>query len=449
MPKDRQDSTRSLWHRVREGDIVLLTGRELLLIGLGLLVIAAAFFWVLFTYIEPPPPKRVTITSGDESGAYFAYAKKYAAQFQKQGITLDVLPSKGSVENLARLTDPKAGVEIGLMQSGLGDNGQTSQLESLASIAYEPIWIFYKTSSSSDRLTTVGPLLGKRIAIGPEGSGTRIAALKLLNGNGIDARSATLSDQTGSEAVQALVGGKVDAIVVVAAADAPSVVQALDAGLEPISYARADAYVRLMPWLSKVTLPRGVISLARDLPHEDIVLVASAANLVVRKDLHPAIAYLLMEIAADVHRPPTITNSLGEFPSEKSLDFVQSNESKRFFKTGLPLLQRYMPFWVANLLERLTVTLLPLLAIAIPLVRFLPKLLDWRERARILRIYAELKRLEQEGELRPSNRATAVAHLDRLDISLGATKLGVDHAVDMYNLKAHLDMLRARIKLVP
>jgi uncharacterized protein len=197
------------------------------------------------------------------------------AQFKKHGITLDVLPSKGSVENLERLAAPNSTVAIGLMQSGIADPERAPALESLSSVAYEPIWVFYKPRPGLPRTTTIEPLRGQRIAIGPVGSGTRVVALKLLKANNIDERSATLSEETGSQAIQAVASGVIDAAFLVAAADAPSVVQALSTGLEPVSFARADAYVRMLPWLSKIVLPRGVISLASDLPRDDVTLVAA------------------------------------------------------------------------------------------------------------------------------------------------------------------------------
>jgi TRAP transporter TAXI family solute receptor len=435
----------SIWQRVRTGDLELLNDRELLQVGLVLALLVAAMLWVLFTYIEPPPPKRVVMTTGGETGAYFAWGTKYAQQFKKHGIALEVRPSKGSVENLERLAAPNSTVTIGLMQSGIADPERAPDLESLSSVAYEPIWVFYKPRSGSPRTTTLEPLRGQRIAIGPVGSGTRVVALKLLQTNNIDEHSATLSEETGSQAVQALASGSIDAAFMVAAADAPSIVQALSAGLEPVSFARADAYVRMLPWLSKLVLPRGVISLANDLPRDDITLVATSANLVVHKDLHPAIAFLLMDVAADVHKAPTIINGLREFPSEKSLDFPQSTESQRYFKNGRPFLQRYLPFWLANLLERLAITLLPALAIIVPLVQLLPKLFAWRGKARILRLYHEIEHLERQGALVATDRPGARAQLDRIEASLAKLTLGVDHYVDSYNLKGHLDMLRARL----
>jgi TRAP transporter TAXI family solute receptor len=436
----------TLWARVRAGDFELLTDRELWLVALGAAAVLASLLWLLFSWLEPPPPKRVRITTGSETGAYFSYGKKYAEALKKHGITLEVMPSKGSVENLQRLTDTqtdtrehrKAAVMVGLLQSGVGDAETAPDLEGLASVAYEPIWVFHKPASPGARLSGLRPLLGQRVAIGPEGSGTRVAALKLLKANGLDASNTTLLPLSGSEATQALARGELDAAFVVAAADAPLVVQALDAGLEPVSFATADAYVRQMPWLTRVVLPRGVVNLARNLPREDVVLVASTATLVVHKDLHPAIAFLLMDVAADVHKVPALTNAPREFPNERAMDFAQSAESQRYFKTGRPFLQRYLPFWLANLLERLAVTLVPALAVAIPLVQFLPRYLGWREKSHILRLYHELELLQDAGQLN-------AAHLDRVEAALARLPLGVDRYVDAYNLKGHLDMMRARL----
>jgi TRAP transporter TAXI family solute receptor len=439
----------SLWARIRAGDFELLTDRELWLVSLASIAVLASLLWVLFSWLEPPPPKRVRITTGSETGAYFAYGKQYAEAFKKHGITLEVMPSKGSVENLQRLTDTKtatraernAAVMVGLLQSGIGDAETSPDLEGLASVAFEPIWVFHKPRSPAQRLTGLRPLLGQRVAIGPEGSGTRVAALKLLKANGLDASNTTLVPLAGSEAVQALTRGELDAAFVVAAAQAPSVLQALDGGLEPVNFVNADAYVRQLPWLSRVVLPRGVVSLARDLPREDVVLVASTATLVVHKDLHPALAFLLMDVAAEVHKNPALTNGPREFPTDRAMDFAQSAESQRYFKTGRPFLQRYLPFWLANLLERLAVTLVPALAVAIPVVQFLPRYLAWREKSRILRLYHEVELLQEAGRLN-------AAHLDRVEAALARLPLGVDRYVDAYNLKGHLDMMRSRLLAV-
>jgi TRAP transporter TAXI family solute receptor len=428
----------TLWARLRSGDFELLTGRELWWVSLAVVAALASALWLLFSTLEPPPPKTVRITTGSPTGAYFAYGQKYAEHFKKHGITLEVMTSRGSVENLARLVDPAAGVMVGLLQSGVGDAAAHPQLDGLASVAYEPIWVLHKPRTAAERLTSLLPLRGKRVAIGAEGSGTRAAALKLLKAGGADDSNTTLLPLGGSAAVQALNTGQVDAVFLVAAADAPVVLEALDAGLEPISLDTADAYVRLMPWLQRIVLPRGVVNLQRNLPRQDVVMVASTATLVVHRDLHPAIAYLLMDAASQVHRAPALTNAQHEFPNERSMGFEQSAESQRFFKTGRPFLQRYLPFWLANLLERLAVSLLPALAVGVPLVRLLPRWLAWRERSALLRLYHQAELLQAQGRL-------GEADITRLAVALDALPLSVGNYVDAHNMRSHLEAMRSRL----
>ena len=225
MPKHfhKHTETPSVWYRIRNFEFVLLSDKELFKVGLILALLVAALLWMLFSWIEPPPPKRVVMTTGGQTGAYFAYANKYAAEFKKQGITLDVQASKGSVENLARLNDPKSGVSIGLVQSGIGDAEAQPELESLASVAYEPIWIFYKPTAGESPITTLKPFRGKRIAIGPEGSGARVAALKIFKLNEIEVSNSQFSELAGSDAVAAVLAGSLEAALVVAS-DRKSVV---------------------------------------------------------------------------------------------------------------------------------------------------------------------------------------------------------------------------------
>jgi len=440
---------RSVWQLLRAGEFVLLSDRQLTRVALVLVLVLAGLFWALLQVLEPPPPRRVSITTGGPSGAYHAFAQRYAEAFRREGITLELRPSAGSVENLARLADPAAGVAIGLVQSGLGDPQRQPGLLSLASVAHEPVWLLHRPRPGVPAPDSPIALAGGVIAVGPEGSGTRVVALRLLEAHGLAVPPQRLSPLSGSEAVQALIEGRVDALFLVAAVDAPSVMQALEAGLVPVSFARADALVRRMPWLSKVTLPRGVISLARDLPAEDVSLVAVAANLVVRDDLHPAITYLLMDVATQVHRPPTLLSAPGEFPSERQLDFAHSAQSQRYFRSGRPFLQRYLPFWVASLLERLALTLMPALAIVLPLARWLPGLLGWRAMSRILKLYHEIEQLDARGELDPQRRASALAHLDRVEGLLRGANLGARRHMEKYHLKAHLEMLRARLGARP
>jgi TRAP transporter TAXI family solute receptor len=444
----------SVLHRVLHGHLVLLSTREMWLVAGALAALAALVFWAVLAVWSPPPPKTVRITTGGEAGAYYLYANRYAEHFKRHGLKLEVLPSKGSQENLQRLggpdvarKDPKR-VDLALVQSGMVEDPSTyPHLESLASVAFEPIWVFYKPVDTKHRLSQLAELQGKRIAIGPDGSGTRVVAQRLLNLNGITAQSAKLSELAGAAAIDAVVAGAVDFAIIVSSVEAPNVEKALTSGLRAMDFINADAYVRLYPWLTKLTLPRGVVNMARDSPDEDITLMATTANLVARADTHPALTFLMLDIAADVHAAPTRMSKLREFPSQQSLDFAQSEESKRFFKTGRPVLQQYLPFWLANLIERLLVSLVPVLAVLLPAAQIIPKLIHWREKAKITQLYDRVQSMEANGVLRPkdaSGLAQANQLLDDVRGDIDRLRLEPELHVDVYNLKAHVDFVRAQ-----
>ena len=439
-----KNNLQSLWEKIRANNWVILNRAEtrLAIIIVGTLLAAALF--ALFRFIEPPPPKVIKISTGAKTGAYYNYAQRYATELKKHGIQLDILDSSGSVQNLARLNDPKSGVSLAFIQTGVGDQQTSPDLESLASVAYEPVWVLSKPNKSINQLIDAK---GKRIAIGADGSGSQPVALSLLGANGITATNTTFMPIGAADAYVQLQQDVVDVIITVAAPNAPIIEQSLNAGLSVMDFNQADAYVRRFPWLSKVTLPKGSSSFALNLPAKDIQLIAANANIVARADAHPAIAFLLMETASEVHAGSGLVHNVKQFPNEQSLQFPQSDESKRFFKTGRPFLQRYLPFWLANLFERLLVSIVPVLAVAIPLIKLVPAYFDFQEKSEILQIYDE--GMQTDGGFR-SNKLTKVAALDQiahLNQRLDKLNLGASRHIDVYNLRAHLKLIRERLEI--
>ncbi len=433
---------RGLKDKILAGNWVIFTARELWwLIAISTLVIATVLY-VLFRHIEPPPPKTVTISAGAKSGAYFQFAQRYAAEMKKHGIILRVLESSGSVENLAHVSDSKSGVDFAFIQTGITDGGQSPALESLASVAFEPVWVL---SAPSVTLARLVELKGTRIAIGAAGSGTQPVARELLRANQITAENATFIEMNAADGMAALAGNALDAVITIAAANAPVIENALAAGISVMEFDQADAYARRFAWLAKVTLPKGSASLAADQPARDITLVAASANLVARADTHRAIAFLLLDIASDIHANAGPLHTLKQFPNEQNLQFAQSEESKRFFKSGRPVLQRYLPFWLANLVERLLVSIIPALAIGIPLAKLIPAFFDYREKAAVLLLYEEADLLERavKGGMQSTDQMRLT--LDDIEQRLAKLGLGASRHVDVYNLRGHLDLLRARL----
>jgi len=407
--------------------------------------ILVATFWVAFQFVQPAPPKKVVMSSGSEGGAYESYAAQYRDVLAADGIQVELRPSEGSVENLKRLMDESSGVSIGFVQGGITKAGDDEDLMSLAGLYYEPLWVFYRGGAELDHISR---LRGRRIAIGPEGSGTRPLALQVLKLAGMDGRNTTLLDLDANRAAEALLRGEIDAAMMVADTDTPLVARLLrDRRVRLMSFAQAEALTRHLHFLSHVVLPEGGIDFAANLPTRDVHLVAPTANLVVRDDLHPALISLLMEAATEIHGGAGLLRKAGEFPSAKGVDLAMSVDAERYLKSGPPFLQRHLPFWLAVLIDRLVVMLVPVLAILIPVVRFTPTVYAWRIKSRIYRWYGKLKVLEidmQSAKNADEVRAL-VERLDAIEQSVSRIPTPLAFSEYLYNLRSHIELVRGRL----
>jgi TRAP-type uncharacterized transport system substrate-binding protein len=437
----------SFLQKVFRGEFLLLTRGEQTRLALMLLALLALLLWFLFRFIEPPPPKVIRISTGSASGAYTLYAKQYAVALKKHGVSLEIVNSAGSVENLQRLDDPKQKIDLAFVQGGVSTGALHPRVEALASVAYEPIWCFYnkKRFDAAKPPTRLSDMAGRLLAIDAPGSGVHAAASQLLEMNKLPAQGALISPLGGMQAVDAVLAGTLDAAILVAAVDSPAVQKALSEELGLMNFENADAYVRLLPWVAKVTLPKGVAKLDKNLPREDITLIAATANLVGTTDLHRAIMFLMLDVASSVHKKPAATNAQTEFPSERNLDYPQSDESKRFFKSGKPFLEEYLPFWLANLVERMLLTLVPVMAIGLPLLRMVPAFFSWRGYAQLVQLYDDVIALEHQTGSSAEGKAKAIGRLREIDGQLSGLRLGSEHHMNVYNLKSHIDLVRARL----
>lgn len=428
--------------RIKAG---LLSLRDLFATAWWIVLIVGIGFAVAYQFVQPAPPKRIVITTGGESGAYYQFAQRYAAILARDGITLEVKSSAGSLENLARLKADEA--QVGFVQGGVmppredPDAEDDSGLLSLGSLFYEPVWVFYRGERELTRLTD---LRGKRIAIGQEGSGVRQLAQQLLAASEIEAGE-HLVPLSGLTAAEALQQGRIDAAFIIASESAP-VVQVLlrSPGVRLMSFAQSAAYQRRFPFLTRLTFPQGVADLVRDLPPADIKVLAPTANLIVRDDLHPALQSLLLQAASEVHGKSGFFQDQGEFPAYKDQLLPLSPEAARYFKSGPPFLQRYLPFWLAVLVDRLIVLLVPVFALLIPLLKVAPAIYNWRVRSKVFRCYGELKFLEDDlkNHFDPARLAEYRRRLDDLEeeavqlhVPLGFTDL-------VYTLREHVNLVR-------
>ena len=423
----------------------------------ALAVLIAAVTLGVLHFVSPAPPRTLTMSTGAADGAYQQFGLKYQRILKANGITLVLQPSSGAVENLQRLNDGTASVAfvqggLGPLTRGLQKQADDTPLRSLATIAFEPVWIFSHTLDLSGGLNA---LTGKRVAMGVAGSGNYKVAVDLLKAYGVtDAQGqpvggTTLVSEGGLAAASELQQHQIDAIIMVAAPQAPAVRRLLiDPAIHLASLAQTEGLARRFPYFQPVSLKRGSVDPQHDLPPRDIALLATTANLVIAPSLHPALAYLLLEAAARIHHGATLLNRPGDFPSPTATDFPLAEEAEHYFRSGRPFLQHYLPFWAAIFVQRLILLLVPLLAILVPLLRILPPLFHWKQQSRLFRRYGELKFLERDlasRTLDDAGRERAHAQLDRIESDVVHAKFPLDFSDRVYTLRQHVDYVRAQI----
>jgi hypothetical protein len=424
-------------------DLVATLGPILLL---GLVTI-----WAAFRFVRPAPPDTITITSGPHGSTFQSTADKYRTILARNGVKLKILPSQGSVENLRRLSDPSFHVDVGFVQGGVSAGMAIDNLVSLGSIFYEPLAVFYYGTAAVDRLSR---LRCKRLAIGPEGSGTRSLALAILKANGIEAGgSTTLMDMGGEEAAQALLERKVDAAFLMGDSAAPPILRKLlfTSEIHLLDFAQADAYVRRFRYLNKLELPMGCIDLGENVPARDVHLIGPTVEIVARQDLHPALSDLLIDAAREVHGAAGLLHRAGEFPAPLEHEFPISDDASRYYKSGKSFLYRHLPFWLASLVDRMMVVLVPIVMVLIPGLRFVPSLYRWRIRSRIYRCYGALLALERDILARPApdQREELLARLHDIDEAANIMKVPLSFADEFYVLRGHISFVRDRLMNSP
>jgi len=414
------------------------------MILLPLILILGGLIFVATRFLAPPPPKNITITTGGEGGAYHQFARRYQAALKQHGIHLEIKTSAGSLQNLERLRGTTPQASVAFVQGGTTQPEDSNNLLSLGRLFYEPLWVFHRLKDDIERLA---PLQGKTIAVGASGSGTRILALQLLEAADVSAANSTLVEAPGASAAAALLKGEVDAAFFVAAPDAEIVQKLLRSdGVRLMNFSQAEGYARRFPWLARIVLHKGVIDFGQHIPARDVELVAAVALLAVRDDVHPALQFALAQAAADAHRGPGIFNAERHFPQVQSSELPMSDIAERFHKNGPPLLQRYLPFWLAVWLDRLLVLLIPLIAILVPLFKFLPAIYDWKVRRPIWKWYDALHKLETAMADHPENHQQHVAEIQRIDEGVSAMPMPLTYSDPHYQLRAYVEYVQRRLE---
>lgn len=408
-----------------------------------LLVVGVAF---VIAVVRPGLQRTLVMATGPAGSTYAQYGEQYRLLLARHGIELRLRASGGTVENLRLLGDPTAGIDVAFLSAGATSAEESPDLSALGTVFLEELWFF--TCDSDLRGGELTMTRGKRISIGPEGSATRSVARALISLNGVDPASAEFVGLAPREAAEQLRHGDIDAAFIVTSADSPIIKELLaDPSIDLVNFRRAGAYVARYPFLTQLTVPEGVGDLRLNRPPLDVTTLGAPVSLAVRADLYPALQAVLLEAARQIHAGPGMFNAAGRFPSPQAIDLPLSNAATQYYQSGVPFLQRYLPFGLAVMVGQLLFIVIPLVGVLYPALRIAPGLYGWFMRRHIFRLYGELKFLEKDLDSDTGNerRQALRTQLKQLDHRVERKHVPVSYAPLVYTLRMHIDLIRSRL----
>lgn len=425
---------------MNDGDVVT-PQRRLLYGALGALALSAIAVGALFIGTARTV---LVMTTGAQGSAYDDFAQQYRTILARSGVDLRLVASAGAEENLERLNDPSSALDVGFSHGGLTDAQRAPGLVSLGTLFYEPLWFFCRGAGCG---ADVRALRGKRVAIGPDGSGTRALVDRLLELNEVDPTATELMPLSEAESADALLRGEIDAAAMVASWKTPAVRKLLaSTQIELFDFPRVDAYVALFPYLTKLVVPAGIGNMAANRPPTDVSLLAVKTSLIVRDDLDSGLQYLLLDAATQIHSGPDLFQSAAQFPAPEHGDLPLSSDAQQFHKSGRPFLQRYLSYRLAALVGKALFVVVPLVGVVYPLLRFAPALYAWSMRHRIFSLYGELKLIEADLEAGHGDTAELLRRLDRLEQRADHLQVPLAFAQTLYQVRSHIGLARARFQ---
>ena len=396
-------------------------------------------------YFIPAPPSKVVMATAFKGASFEYYGRQYRDIFARSAVKLELRETAGSVENVALLQDPKSGVQITFVTGGVSDGKHAPGILSLGTVYNQPYWIFYSSTEPLDRLSQ---LKGKRIAVGPEGSGTRLSAEKILGKGGVNSETATLLPFAGLAAVKALSDKKVDAVWIIGSPDATAVKSFLEnPDVRLLGFPMAEAYTRIFPELVRLVLPKGVVDVDRAIPADDVQLIGTTSKVLVRSDLHPEIVELLLQTMTETHSGQEIFQRSGEFPNGMDAEYPVAATAIDYYKNGPSYLRRHLPLWLSVHVQRAIAVLVAGVAIGLPLFHYLPLLYKWNMRRRLLYWYGQLKALEASFDASPSDKhlLEKQIEIERIEDAVSRIRFPLTFTDQLYNLRSHIDIVRRKI----
>ena len=411
--------------------------------GLVAVLCLVVITWLALVYFVPSPPSRVTIATGGKGTTFDYFGERYRERFARAGVHIDLEETAGALENLRLLQDPNSGVHIAFVTGGIANSSRTPKLLSMGLIYNVPFWIFYPASES---LNGLPQLKGKRIAVGPEGSGARYTAERILKKANVNSETATLLPLAGDAAVEALNDGEADVALIVGGSDAPAVGRLLrNPRARLMNFSMAEAFTRIFPDVVRLVLPKGVIEIDPPNPSSDVTLIGTTAKILIRDDLHPAIVQLLARTIKEEHEGPGLFQRSGQFPAIDDPEYPVARIAADYYKNGPSLLPKYLPFWMTIYAQRVIAFLIATLAIVFPVFSVAPRLYVWFVQERLRRLYRRLRVIENamEGELTLAEIEAFQSELTEIDRAVGSIPMRTS---DLYfMLRYHLDRTRSRL----
>ena len=396
-------------------------------------------------YFIPAPPSKVVMATAFKGASFEYYGQKYREIFARSHVELELRETAGGAENVKLLQDSKSGVQIAFVTGGVSDGKHAPGILSLGTVYNQPYWIFYSSTESLDRMSQ---LKGKRIAVGPEGSGTRLSAEKILGKGGVSSETATLLPFAGLAAVKALSDKKVDAVWIIGSPDATAVKSFLgNPGVRLLGFPMAEAFTRIFPELVRLVLPKGVVDIDKTIPADDVLLIGTTSKVLVRSDLHPEIVELLLQTMTETHSGQEIFQRSGEFPNGTDAEYPVAATAIDYYKNGPSYLRRHLPLWLSVYVQRAIAVLVASIAIGLPLFHYLPLLYKWNMRRRLLYWYSQLKALEASFDASPSekNLVEKQTEIERIEDAVSHIRFPLTFSDQVYNLRSHIDIVRRKI----
>jgi len=402
---------------------------------------------LLLMYFIPAPPTRFSIASGRSQQIYEGIGDQYREILARSNVDLQLRLTGGAVENIGLLNDPTSGIKAGFVQGGVSNEAQSPDLRSLGRINYQIYWIFQK---AADTLSDLRQLKGKRIALGPNGSGQRPMAEKILAASGINYDNTTLLSMSSQEAASSLNDGDIDALFLPFALDSTILYALLtNPRVKSTSFTEADALVRIFPFLVRLVLPRAVINFEKIVPANELILIATSNAVLVHKDVHPAIIDLLAQAIVETHGKPGVFAKAGEFPTLTDPEYPMAETARDFYKNGPSVLNRYLPFWITNHAQRAMAVFVAVFAIIVPLFGYVPKLYKSLVEYRLHSMYRRLRAIEAilHRDIASRDVATLEADLAGVDRAIHLLSIPMQHSDLFFSIKLHLDLVRVQLGL--